>query len=149
MYIGELAKKTGCRVVTIRYYEHEGLLARPERTEGNYRIYGREDLERLEFVMHCRRHGMKRDEIKKLLAFRDKPHHDCTWVTDLISTHITAVDAQMHSLAHLRQHLEALRQRCAGGRDGTTCGIMQGLDSEPAHCEGCTRRPACPPNPNH
>ena len=45
--IGELAKMTGCQVVTIRYYEKEGLLKRPERTERNYRLYGEEDMARL------------------------------------------------------------------------------------------------------
>lgn len=56
--IGELAKMTGCQVVTIRYYEKEGLLKRPERTERNYRLYGEEDMARLRFIRHCRQHGM-------------------------------------------------------------------------------------------
>ena len=54
--IGELAKMTGCQVVTIRYYEKEGLLKRPERTERNYRLYGDEDIARLRFIRHCRQH---------------------------------------------------------------------------------------------
>ena len=139
MKIGELAKKTGCKVVTIRFYEKEGLLSEPERTEGNYRLYGKEDLERLEFIMHCRKHGMKLDEIKKLLAFRDKPQRDCTWVTELINSHIENVDAQMRSLEHLKYHLEQLRHRCAGGHTGDTCGIMQGLGGRESCCATCER----------
>ena len=101
MKIGELSKKTGCKVVTIRYYEKEGLLAEPERTAGNYRVYVEEEVTRLDFIMHCRKHGIKLDEIKKLLAFRDKPQRDCTWVTELINAHIKEVDRQMHSLKTL------------------------------------------------
>jgi len=40
MTIGELARRTGCGIETIRYYEHEGLLPKPGRTSGNYRRYG-------------------------------------------------------------------------------------------------------------
>ena len=137
MHIGELAKATGCKVVTIRYYEKEGLLAYPERSEGNYRLYGRADLERLEFVMHCRKHGMSLGEIKELLAFRDRPHRDCTWVSTLLDTHIARVDARITSLEHLKTHLEQLRQRCAGGQDGDRCGIMRGLNDKQACCAGC------------
>lgn len=134
MKIGELSKETGCKVVTIRYYEKEGLLADPQRSAGNYRIYGREDLARLDFILHCRKHGIKLDEIKKLLAFRDKPQHDCTWITELISAHIKNVDKQMRSLKNLKRHLEHLRDRCADGHDGETCGIMQGLDDQELCC---------------
>ncbi|WP_300882315.1 MerR family transcriptional regulator, partial [uncultured Desulfovibrio sp.] len=67
--IGELAKMTGCEVVTIRYYEKEGLLKKPERTEGNYRIYEDDDIARLRFIRHCRQHGMSLSEIRALLAF--------------------------------------------------------------------------------
>lgn len=139
MKIGELAKRTGCKVVTVRYYEKEGLLAEPERTGGNYRQYGKEDLERLEFIMHCRRHDMKLGEIKKLLAFRDNPQRDCTWVSELIDSHIRNVDEQIASLGHLKQHLEHLRKRCSGGHSGDSCGIMQSLESSGSCCSSCAR----------
>jgi len=140
MKIGELARETGCKVVTIRYYEKEGLLAEPARTEGNYRRYGREDLERLKFIRHCRKHDMKLGEIRKLLAFRDHQQRDCTWVTELIDGHIRSVDAQIQSLEHLKHHLEQLRRRCAGGHSGETCGIMQGLDDQALCCAACERK---------
>ena len=137
MKIGELAKRTGCKVVTIRYYEKEALLAKPERTYGNYRLYTKEDLERLEFIMHCRKHGMKPDAIRKLLAFRDHPRRDCTWVTKLIEEHIRNANEQIKSLKHLKGHLEELRRRCAGGYSGETCGIMHSLEHESECCAAC------------
>ncbi|MDR3357322.1 MAG: Cd(II)/Pb(II)-responsive transcriptional regulator [Desulfovibrio sp.] len=144
MKIGDLARKTGCKVVTIRYYEKEGLLPEPERTEGNYRLYGKNDLERLQFIMHCRKHGLKPDEIKKLLAFKDAPQGDCTWVSELINTHIKEIDAQIASLEHLKQHLNQLRQRCAGGQSGEHCGIMHSLNNLSQCCLSCAR---CSPKP--
>ena len=71
--IGELAKMTGCQVVTIRYYEKEGLLSEPDRTGANYRLYGDKEIERLHFILHCRHHGMKLSEIRDLLAYKDIP----------------------------------------------------------------------------
>jgi Cd(II)/Pb(II)-responsive transcriptional regulator len=139
MKIGDIAKKTGCKVVTIRYYEKEGLLAAPDRTEGNYRHYGKEALERLEFILHCRKYGMALDEVRALLAFRDRPQRDCTWVTDLIDSHIEGVDAQIAALEHLKTHLEELRCLCEGGHAGEACGIMRSLD-EPKVCASCASR---------
>jgi len=52
MTIGELARRTGCGIETIRYYEHEGLLPKPGRTSGNYRSYGQEHAELLSFIRH-------------------------------------------------------------------------------------------------
>ena len=139
MKIGDLAKKTGCKVVTIRYYEKEGLLAAPERSSGNYRLYGADDQERLEFILHCRKHGMRPDALRRLLAFRDNPRRDCTWVTGLIDAQIRNVSERILSLEHLRGHLEELRQRCGGGRTGETCGIMQRLEHEDECCGGCAQ----------
>lgn len=127
MKIGELAKKTGCKVVTIRYYEKEGLLTEPERTEANYRVYGKAALERLDFIRHCRRHGMKLEEIKKLLTFRDNPQKDCGWIGELVAVHIQDVNEQIASLNHLKSHLEQLQGICADNGGG--CGILKTLNS--------------------
>ena len=137
MKIGELAKKTACKIVTIRYYEKEGLLAAPERTGGNYRLYGAADLERLQFIMHCRKHGMKLGDIKNLLAFKDNPQPDCAWVSDLLDSHIQNVEEQIASLEHLRYHLEHLRDSCSGGRSGETCPIMRSLSNHGECCGTC------------
>lgn len=135
MKIGELSKRAGCQVVTIRYYEKEGLLPRPARSEGNYRIYEKEDEERLRFILHCRKHNMGLDEIKKLLIYQDKGTGDCVWVTNLVDKHVQSVDEQIQALISLRKTLEDLRSRCAGGNSPKGCAIMQALGD--AHVCGC------------
>lgn len=135
MKIGELAKKAGCQVVTIRYYEKEGLLQSPERTEGNYRVYGTKDLEQLRFIRHCRLHGMTLAEIKELLAFKDHPTKNCDWINTLVEKHISNVDEQIASLQHLRSHLQALLHECEGGQ-GDHCGILRSLGEE-KECPYC------------
>ncbi len=124
--IGELAKMTGCEVVTIRYYEKEGLLKEPERTAGNYRIYSDNDIERLRFIRHCRQHGMKLSEIRALLAFSDNPTVSCDWINTLIKQHIENVEKQINDLLHLKEHLESLYHKCDGGKK-SECGILKSL----------------------
>ena len=56
--IGELSKQTGVKVPTIRYYEKEGLIDAPLRTEGNQRRYRETDRDRLRFIKHSRDLGL-------------------------------------------------------------------------------------------
>lgn len=139
MKIGELARKSGCQPVTIRYYEKEGLIRSPERSDGNYRLYTREDAERLEFIRHCRKHDMNLAEIKDLLAFRDSGTNDCGWVSEMVERHIVNVDEQISSLNRLKAHLQALRSQCSGGESAGSCGIMHTL-SHPELCACCHKR---------
>ena len=138
MKIGELAKMTGCEVVTIRYYEKEGLLKAPERTAGNYRMYGDAELARLRFIRHCRRHGMSLAEIRSLLAFSDAPEGTCDWIKELIRQHVRNIETQIHDLKLLKRHLEGLYQVCDGGRQ-RECGILKSL-SDGEHCTYCSKR---------
>lgn len=133
--IGELAKMTGCQVVTIRYYEKEGLLPEPERTGANYRLYGDEHIERLHFIRHCRHHGMKLSEIRELLAFKDNPKTDCGWINNMIEGHIANVTEQISSLTHLKGHLEELLHKCSG-KHKHGCGILESLN-EAETCPYC------------
>lgn len=124
--IGELARHVGCRVVTIRYYEKEGLLRSPERTAGNYRLYDETDVERLRFIRQCRLHGMALHEIRELLSFQDQPRQSCDWITALVQQHLANVDVQIAALTHLREHLASLLHACTGGR-AADCGILAQL----------------------
>lgn len=134
--IGELAKLIGCQVVTIRYYEKEGLLPEPDRTSANYRLYGEEDIERLRFIRHCRYHDMKLSEIRELLSFKDNPRTDCSWINSMVEKHIASVSEQIASLTHLKTHLEALLHKCSGDKR-TECGILKSLTEAETcpHCE--------------
>ena len=98
MKIGELAKLTDCQVETIRYYEREGLLPEPARSEGNYRLYTQAHVERLTFIRNCRSLDMTLEEIRSLLNLRDSPQDQCESVNALIDEHIHHVKARVDSL---------------------------------------------------
>ncbi|WP_447737808.1 Cd(II)/Pb(II)-responsive transcriptional regulator [Rhodanobacter soli] len=125
--IGNLAKRTGCEIVTIRYYEKEGLLPKPARSGGNFRLYGDVHVERLQFIRRCRSLDMTLREIRALLELRDNPMLDCGEVNVLIDTHIRQVEVRVEALLQLRQHLFALREQCSGARPVQACGILRGL----------------------
>jgi Cd(II)/Pb(II)-responsive transcriptional regulator len=125
--IGELAKRTGALVETIRYYEREGLLPEPVRSEGNYRVYSDTDLERLQFIRHCRSLDMTLEEIRDLLRFRDAPEGNCGEVNALLDEHIEHVTKRIKELKLLQKNLRDLRSLCQQAQASKDCRILQSL----------------------
>lgn len=125
--IGELAKRTNCRIETIRYYEREGLLHAPERTDGNYRLYQDEHVERLRFIRQCRSLDMALDEIRTLLRFRDAPEKNCGEVNELLDEHIGHVARRVAELKAVEKQLKELRRQCIQARAAKDCRILNEL----------------------
>lgn len=125
--IGDLAKRSGCEVVTIRYYEKEGLLPKPARSGGNFRLYSDVHIERLQFIRHCRSLDMTLSEIRILLGLRDNPAQDCGDVNTLLDAHIRQTEDRVEALLQLKRHLLSLREKCSGARRIEACDILQGL----------------------
>ena len=67
LVIGDLAKRTGTKVETIRYYERIVLLPEPGRTQGNHRSYDQGHLGRLSFIRRARDLGFSLDQVRELL----------------------------------------------------------------------------------
>jgi Cd(II)/Pb(II)-responsive transcriptional regulator len=131
MTIGELARRSGCGIETIRYYEHEGLLPRPGRTSGNFRWYGQDHAELLSFIRRCRALDMALNEIRILLRFRASPDENCREVNAILDTHMGHVEERIAELQSLEGQLKALRDKCSTTRSAEHCGILQGLSGAP------------------
>src|SRR5450830_412092 len=129
--IGALAGQTGYTVEAIRHYEHAGLLPKPTRSAGNYRLYGSAHLERLQFIRHCRSLDMALDEIRTLLAVRDEPEQSCGTVNAMLDLHITQVRARITELHALEQQLSDIRSLCSENQASRDCAILQCLGSTP------------------
>lgn len=127
MRIGELARRTGCKAETVRYYEREGLLAEPGRTDGNYRLYDASHLGRLSFIRNCRALEMSLAEIRALLAIKDGAGRDCGEVNTLLDAHIGHVADRLERLMALKAQLVALREQCGGVAAVERCGILREL----------------------
>lgn len=128
--IGELARMAGCQVVTIRYYEREGLLPKPARSDGNYRLYTSKHLEQLHFIRHCRSMEMTLKDIRLLLRFRDTPEENCKEVDALLDQHISDVVDRIAQLKSLENQLRDLRGQCRSARAAKDCRILLSLYSE-------------------
>src|SRR5271169_6822056 len=96
--IGGLAKRTGVKVVTIRYYEQVGLLPVCERTAGNYRVYAQEHLERLCFVRRCRDLGFSLEQIRDLLLLSAAESPTCADVCSVAADHLKEVESKIADL---------------------------------------------------
>jgi Cd(II)/Pb(II)-responsive transcriptional regulator len=125
--IGDLARRSRCPAETIRYYEREGLLLEPARTACNYRLYGREHIERLAFIRNCRSLDMTLEEIRQLLRIRDTPRENCDPAHRLLDEHIAHVVTRVAELQLLERQLKALRRQCGPAHVEKECGILDGL----------------------
>lgn len=140
LQIGELAKRTACPVVTIRYYEQEGLLPQARRSQGNFRLYGEAHVERLQFILRCRSLDMPLSDVRTLLSYRDRPTQDCGEVNLLLDERIREVKSRIDALRELEHQLADLRDACSGTRPVESCGILQGLSG----CACDVREPSLP-----
>lgn len=136
MKISQLAKQASCRVQTIRFYEHEGLLPAPARTASNYRLYTTAHVERLRFIRHCRSLDMTLEEIRQLLKLRDSPRESCADVNALLDEHIAHVARRIDELGALETHLKDLRRLCGTARRAQNCAILKELAGTPASTSG-------------
>ncbi|NDW01555.1 helix-turn-helix domain-containing protein [Salipiger sp. PrR002] len=113
--IGTLAKRTGSKVQTIRYYEQIGLMPEPGRTEGGQRRYGHAELDRLAFIRHARDLGFSLEAIRELLDLSDTPDHACDHVDAIAQKQLRAVEARIVRLEALRAELKRMIGQCSGG----------------------------------
>ncbi len=125
--IGELARQSRLGVETIRFYESEGLLAKPERPPGGIRTYPRQAIERLSFVHEAKAMGFTLREIRDLISLRDDPHADAAAVRDRAMAKLDEVEAKVEGFERMRSTLRDLLSRCPGRGDLGGCPIVQAL----------------------
>lgn len=114
--IGRLARESGCKVQTIRYYEQIGLMPWPERSAGNQRLYGPAHADRLAFIRHSRELGFPLDAVRQLLGLADDPRRSCEAADRIAREQLANVEHRMARLATLKAELERMIEQCRGGR---------------------------------
>ncbi|SES39775.1 Cu(I)-responsive transcriptional regulator [Tranquillimonas rosea] len=124
--IGNLAKKTGTKVQTIRYYEQIELMPEPGRTEGGQRRYGDAELDRLSFIRHSRQLGFSLDAIRELLDLGDHPNRPCHEADAIARRQLKQVERRIARLEALRTELNRMVHECSGGRTAD-CRVLEVL----------------------
>lgn len=128
MPIGELARRAGVNVQTVRYYERRGLLEEPARRESGYRTYADATLDRLRFIRRAQELGFTLTEIGELLALRLDPTTTAADVKQRAAQKITEVEGRIRDLERIKHALTHLAGRCSGGRGPTgDCPLLDAL----------------------
>ena len=125
--IGDLAKATGTKVVTVRYYEQAGLLPAPPRTSSNNRTYGADHLNRLRFIRRCRDLGFTLDQVRDLLRLSSQEDQPCAEVNRISAEHLTAIEQKIADLTRLADELRRIDGRCQSGGLIADCRIIEAL----------------------
>lgn len=133
--IGDLARLSGVKVPTIRYYEQAGLLPQPLRTEGNQRRFGQPDLERLQFIRHARDLGLPMEAIRDLLELSAHPEAPCNRADEIAATQLKAVQDKIARLKRLESELKRIVAACAHDHVVADCQVLRALGNH-ALCAG-------------
>ena len=106
-HIGQLAKLANVRPDTVRFYERDGLLARPERSPAGYRIYDEAALKRLRFIKQAQALGFSLDEVRRILSLRGRGKETCRCVIAMAQTTLVETEKKLKELQKFRDVLKA------------------------------------------
>jgi DNA-binding transcriptional MerR regulator len=132
--IGDLSRRTGVKIPTIRYYEQMGLIPAPERTEGNQRRYDRRARDRLAFIRHGRDLGLSIEAIRDLIDLSGHPEKPCAGADRIAAQHLSDIREKIARLKKLEHELERIVSHCAG-HTVEDCYVIRAL-SDHGLCEG-------------
>lgn len=129
--IGDVAKATGVKVVTIRYYEQIGLLPVPSRTDGNYRAYNQEHIRGLRFIRRCRDLGFTLEQVRDLLRLASRKNEACSEVDQITMRHLADIETKVSDLSRLAAELRRISECCRGDGLIADCRIIEALSPVP------------------
>jgi DNA-binding transcriptional MerR regulator len=122
MKIGELARQTGCKVETIRFYESVGLLPAPARSASRHRLYTDADRRRLTFIRRARDLGFLMADVRALLDLSDNGERSSVDGCNLARAHLAQVRAKIHALRAMEDVLQRISDACI---DTTRCRLLE------------------------
>lgn len=126
--IGALAKRTGVRIDTVRYYERNGLITPRERLSSGYRRYGELEIWRLRFIRRAQTLGFTLKEVRELLALSTQ--RDVARVKQSAQSKLGEVEERIASLERMRKGLSTLIEACPGHGRSADCPILRSLGGE-------------------
>jgi len=128
--IGKVAKAAGIGVETVRFYERQGLIPEPPRSDSGYRLYSGDTIRRLRFVTRAKTLGFTLAEIGELLSLSATPAAGCGDVRDRAREKIDDIEDRVAQLLAMKRALEALVGQCRGVGPTTDCPILEALKED-------------------
>ena len=130
--IGELSRRTGVHIETIRYYERIKMLPSPARTASGRRVYGPAETHTLAFIRRSRELGFTLNEIRALLVLSARNGKDaCAEVRVLAAGHLTEVRTKIADLRAMQRVLADVVRRCDAG-EAPGCPLIDTLSGSPS-----------------
>ena len=106
--IGELAKRAGVGVETVRFYQRRGLLPVPPRRGREYRVYPTSALNTLRFIRRARGLGFTLREIGDLLTLERSGDATIASIRPVLLRKVRELEEKSHEIAVARRALEGL-----------------------------------------
>lgn len=133
--IGEVSKRSGVGVEALRFYEKGGLLDKPSRTYGGYRVYGEDVLDRLAFIKQAQALGFSLDEIRRIVDDARKGQSPCDEVREIVRRRMGELDERLRELQRHRRELKQTLEEWdkVGRAPGHICGLIEGSGVGHAH----------------
>jgi len=130
--IGQVARKAGVHVETVRFYEREGLIVQPPKPSMGIRRYPADTVHRIRFIKHAQALGFSLQECRELLDLRGDDPEACALMHRHAQEKLAAIRAKLQALAQMERVLAELLQACEQGRPDKQhpCPILKALDSE-------------------
>ena len=127
--IGRLAGLTGVKIPTNRFYEQNGLVPSPRRSEGRQRRYDESAVHRLHFIRHARNLGFSVEDIRQLLTLSEHPTMSCDAAMEIARHHLGQVEGKIARLRRIRSELKRMIEACSGGSTAD-CRILEAIAHE-------------------
>jgi len=127
MKIGELARRVGIPIDTVRYYERNGLVPPPARRASGYRNYEEADVSRLRFVLRAKQLGFTLVEIRELLELSDEQAGHVGNLKAAASAKLDEIEERITHLVRIRDALKSMVSACPGEGPLTDCPIRSAL----------------------
>ncbi|MGH9674251.1 MAG: MerR family transcriptional regulator [Bryobacteraceae bacterium] len=125
---GEVAKRAGVNLQTIRYYQRRGLLPEPPRSASGYRYFTEDAIRRVRFIKRGQELGFSLDELNDLLALRVRTGATCSDVRQRAEAKIADIDERMRALRTMRTALKRLAENCTGRGPVSECPILESMN---------------------
>jgi DNA-binding transcriptional MerR regulator len=126
--IGEVAERAGMTRDALRYYERVGVITPAGRTNGGFRVYPHDVIDRLRFIKQAQLHGLTLAEIRELLHLDARQDSSqCRAMRGLLQRKLNELDAQLVELQQLRRTLDGYLTQCNRALPDAACPVVADL----------------------
>lgn len=132
MTIGQVARKAGVGIETIRFYERKGLLNDPARKESGYRQYESDVIDRLAFIQQAKTLGFSLGEIHELLSLKSRPDSSSREIKKIAEAKLEDIETKIKMLKRMQSTLKKLTRQCHGQDPVSECPILEAMSIDKA-----------------